>query len=944
MKHRSLRTAVRVGLLPAGIAIALSPAFAMAQESGKDATTLDKIEVTGSRIKRADVETSQPILTLTRAEIQKQGVTSVADVLQRISSNGAALNSTFNNGGDGSSGISLRNLGASRTLVLVNGRRWTQDMSGTVDLNTIPVAMIERVEILKDGASTIYGSDAIAGVVNIITRKNYEGAEAGAYVGQYQQGDGERQAYDFTIGTGNDRGNVMIGASYVKEEAVMAGDRKISAGGPPFFGGQSGTGFPGSFVNPADNKRYVLNAQGRPVRYVSSVDGYNTAPDNYLLTPQERTSLFAQANYDITDDVRFKTEMLYNERISEQLLAAMPVTGMTLSADSYYNPTNPNGKYNGSVPGGAVDLVGSVNRRFQESGGRSFNQNVKNWHFYGGFEGSFDVADRPFDWDMGYRYDRTDENDLTYGLFNVGAIEAAYGPSFRDADGIVKCGSAGNVIAGCVPMDPLAGLGGLSQGALDFTGFTAHDSSRVTSKSYYANVSGDIVDLPAGPLAFATGYEHRTESGQFDPDAFIAAGLSTGNGTKPTAGGYSLDEAYLELAVPVLADMPGAKLLDFSLATRYSDYSNFGDTLNSKFGFRWKPINDLLIRGNWSQGFRAPTINNLFAGDSDSFESYIDPCSSHSGMRGNPQIAARCNAEGVPITFEQPGDGSSRQTLEPFTWASNQQLRPETSETRTLGFVYNPSWLEGFDISLDWWKVEIDNAIIRPDAEFILDKCYAGTPGEQAVYCGLYSRDPAYPGDPNIITHLRMPLLNLASYNVEGWDMTVHYKLPETSFGKFSITWDSSYISDWATQATADSVEEHRQGLYFARDPYWRIKSNLSLDWTMGDWGATWGMRYKSGLEEECPYAGGSNDARAYCSDPDRVTADGPEPRNHLGAVTYHDIQVRYNTPWNATVALGANNVFDKEPPLSLKAPYNQFDPQYDLPGAFYYLQYRQRF
>jgi iron complex outermembrane recepter protein len=449
--------------------------------------------------------------------------------------------------------------------------------------------------------------------------------------------------------------------------------------------------------------------------------------------------------------------------------------------------------------------------------------------------------------------------------------------------------------------------------------------------------------LPAGPLAFAAGYEHRAEGGQFDPDAFIAAGLSTGNGSKPTAGSYKLDEYYLELAVPVLADLPGAKLLDFSLATRYSDYSNFGNTLNSKFGFRWRPFDDLLLRGNWSEGFRAPTINNLYAGTSDSFESYIDPCSSHAGMRSNPQVAARCTAEGVPVTFTQPGSGSSRQTLEPFSWTSNANLQPETSETRTLGLVYNPSWLEGFDISLDWWKVEIENAILRPEAQFILNKCYSGSAGEQAIYCDLYSRDPEYPGNANIITHMEMPLLNLASYDVEGWDMTVHYKFPETSFGKFAITWDSTYTSKWSTKATADSDDERRNGLYFSRDPYWRIKSNFYLDWTMGDWGATWGMRYKSGLDEVCPFSPDDVDA-VYCSDADRVTADGSAGRNYIGAATYHDIQLRYNTPWNATVSFGISNVFDKEPPLALTAPYNQFDPQYDLPGAFYYLQYRQRF
>jgi iron complex outermembrane receptor protein len=921
MNHRNLRTAMRVGMLPAGIAVALTPAFASARE----------------------VTAEKDTTTLSRDDIQKQGVTSIADVLQRISTNGAALNTTFNNGGDGSAGISLRNLGEGRTLVLVNGRRWTQGLGGSVDLNTIPAAMIERVEVLKDGASTIYGSDAIAGVVNIITRTNFEGAEAGAYLGQYSQGDGTREAYDFTIGTGNDRGNVIIGASYVKEEAVMAGDREISDGGPPFFGGQSGTGFPGSFVDPTNNKRYIIGPNGAKVPYVSAIHGYNTAPDNYLLTPQERTSLFAQANYDITPNLTFRTEMLYNQRLSEQLLAAMPVTGMTLDADSYYNPSNPNGQYAGALTGPARDVIG-VNRRFQESGGRSFNQDVKNWHFYGGFEGFFELGDHAFDWDAGYRYDRTDENDLTYGLFNLDNLDRAYGPSFRDADGVIKCGSSGNVIAGCVPVNPLGPNGAISQDGIEYTAFTAHDSSRVTSKSYYANISGEIADLPAGALAFAAGYEHRTESGQYDPDAFIAAGLSTGNGSKPTAGAYSLDEYYLELAIPVLADLPGAKLLDFSLATRYSDYSNFGNTLNSKFGFRWKPIDDLMVRGNWSEGFRAPTINNLYAGNSDSYESYQDPCSSHSALRGNPQVAQRCGQEGVPANFEQPGDGSSRQTLEPFTWTSNVHLQPETSTTKTLGFVYNPSFLEGFDISLDWYKIQIENAIARPEAQFILDKCYAGTPGEQAVYCGLFSRDPNYPGNPNIITGLDMPLLNLASYDVEGYDMTVHYRLPETTFGKFSVTWDSTYTSDWSTKATLDSEEEQRQGLYLPQDPYWRIKSNLYLDWTLGDWGATWGTRYKSGLDEACPYAGGSANADSYCSDPDRMTADGPAPRNYLGAVTYHDVQVRYNTPWNGTVSLGANNVFGKEPPLSLTAPYNQFDPQYDLPGTFYYMQYRQRF
>ncbi|MEH6422193.1 TonB-dependent receptor [Pseudomonas sp. CGJS7] len=917
--------------MPAHIALALAvvsaPSHAQSEQTGggnKQATTLDRVEVVGSRIKRADLETSQPVFTLSREEIQKQGLTSIADVLQRISTNGAALNRTFNNGGDGSASISLRNLGAKRTLVLLNGRRWSTQLDGSVDLNTIPSAIIERVEVLKDGASTIYGSDAIAGVVNIVTRSNYEGAEASAYIGQFGQGDGGREAYDFTLGVRNDRGSLLLGASYVKEDEVMAGARKISAGGPPFFGGQSPVGVPGSFVDPKDNKTYILGPNGQFVPFNSDVHGYNTAPDNYMLTPQERTGIFAQGLYDITDKVTFRSEFLYNQRTSEQLLAAMPVSGYKLSKDSIYNPTK----------GTANPRDLTTSRRYVESGGRSFNQDVKTFHFYGGFEGVFDVGERQFNWDVGYRYDRTDENSLTYGLFNKQAINNAMGPSFIDAGGVARCGTPSAIIQGCVPINPLGPIGSISKQALDYISFTAHDSTKLESKSYTLNVTGDLFDLPAGPLSFAAGYERRSESGQFDPDAFIASGQSTGNGTKPTKGSYSLDDLYLELSVPVLKDLPFAKLLDFSLATRRSDYDTFGSTLNSKFGFRWKPFDDLMIRGNWAEGFRAPDIIALYRGDADSFESYADPCSRHSGRRSNAAINAKCLAEGLPASFEQPGSGSSRQTREPFTFGSNPDLMPETSTSTTLGFVYNPSWLPGFDISVDWYRIKIKDAITTPTVRFILDKCYTGTAAEQAIYCKLFKRDMSYPGSPGIITDMDLRPMNAAQYEVEGYDMTMHYRLPETRWGKFAISWDTTYTARWDFKATKDSEAEKRLGRYFGgdRDPYWRIRSNLNLDWTYGDFGATWGMRYMSGLEEECPQA-----YAQYCSNPKELT-------NRLPATTYHDVQFRYNTPWNATVAVGSNNVFAKEPPLALTAPYNQFDPQYDVPGRFYYLQYRQRF
>ncbi|VTQ75617.1 TonB-dependent receptor plug domain-containing protein [Stenotrophomonas geniculata] len=914
-QSNKLRDAVLVALV-AGVA---STATAQAQE----ATNLDRISVTGSRIKSTDIETSQPVLSLTRADIDKQGVTSVADILQRVAANGAALNRTYNNGGDGSAGVSLRNLGSERTLVLVNGRRWTTGLDGSVDLNTIPTAMIERIDVLKDGASTIYGSDAIAGVVNIITKQNFDGAEANFYKGQYSAGDGDREAADFTLGTTTDRASLVLGVSYVNEKAVMAGDRKISAGGPPFFSGQSSTGIPGSYLR--NDERYII-LNGVETPFDPNVHGYNTAPDNYLLTPNERTSLFAVGSYNVTDNITFRTEAMYNERKSEQLLAAMPVTGMDLSAGSMYNPYG-------------VELEG-VARRFNETGGRSFNQNVKNWHFYGGFEGFFEFADRNFDWDVGYRYDKTDQNDLTYGLFNKQRLAEAYGPS-AIRDGKAVClDSTGAIIAGCAPINPLGGMGSISQEALDYTSFTAHDSASLVSKGYYANISGEIVQLPAGALGFAAGYEYRKETGQFDPDAFIASGLSTGNGASPTKGSYDLDEFFLELSIPVLADLPGAKLLDFSAATRYSKYSNFGNTTNNKFGFRWKPIDDLMVRGNYSEGFRAPSINNLYRGDADSFESYIDPCSSTSGRRTGA-IAAQCAAEGVPIGFVQPGAGSgAKQTPEPFTWQANPNLKPETSTSKTLGLVWSPSFVQGLNVTLDWWQIKIEDAITRPAIQDIMDRCYGGTAQEQAANCGLITRDPNY-GSTNqryTITNVNMPLQNLASYKVEGWDLGILYKLPETSIGQFTITLDGTYLSKWDTKSTQDAPIEGRQGRYLDQDPYWRIRSNLYVDWSYGDFGVNYGIRYKSGMTELCPFDPVKEpETFAYCS-------DGAKGTNHIGATTYHDIQFRYNTPWKGTIMVGLNNAWDKSPPVSYYTSYNMFDPQYDLPGRYMYMQYKQKF
>lgn len=974
MIRRSKPTAFRLAALPAAVAFAMVPGQSEAQDAPPDPpptsgepVTLDRIEVTGSRIKRTDLETSQPIFSLNREEIQAQGLTSVGDVIQNLTANGSALNTQVNNGGNGETQVTLRNLGSNRTLVLVNGRRWVggTGLGGAVDLNTIPTAAVERIEVLKDGASTIYGSDAIAGVVNVILRKDFDGAEANAFIGSFDKGDGYKQSYDFTIGSVGERWSAMIGIGYVKEEAVLAGDREISA--VPVFGSLPGTGFSasspngnfsifdpdaGTFSQPDGEYGFFVPTPGVGPGFrgnpglANAGDTYNFAPVNYLITPQERYSLFTNGSLDITDTLRFKVTATYNQRRSEVNGAETPLTNDASSGP----PDSPIGISRDSLFNPFGQDINEFFRRMVEAGPRRFFGDVRTVAFHGMFEGTLEFADRAFDWEAGYFYGENKANNTTAGLFQTSAVLNAVGPSML-VNGVPTCvtvaGDASTAIAGCVPMNLLGGAGAITPQMLAYTTFIGHDELGFKQKTYYANIGGELFEMPgdAGPLAFSFGVEHRTESGFDQPDALINSGDTSGSKRTATSGGYSVDEAYLELSIPLLKDLPFARLLDVSLATRYSDYSTFGDTLNSKFGFRWKPIDDLMIRGNWSEGFRAPSIAELFTGQADSFPAIQDPCAGSLQGVPNPNIPAGC--AGIP-QYNQSN------TQIRITVGGNTNLLPETSTSKTLGFVYNPSWLPGFDISLDWWQIDIKSAIIVQTGQAIIDGCHrAGI----AANCALIVRTPG--GQVNNL--LAVPN-NIGTFFNEGYDMTVGYRLPETAWGKFSFVWDTTYFAVSTTDLNGDGVITqdpvdgeggNNVGKYFgaAFVNNWRIRSNLSARWELGDWGATWFARYYSKQDEVCigtPNVPAAQRAR-LCSDPTRITdLDGagpaPRPRNRIPSVVFNDVAVFWKTPWNAKVTLGVNNVLDKDPPVAITAFANSFDPQYDIPGRFFYMQYNQKF
>ncbi len=946
----TLRDAVVLALITS----AAGTGTAIAQETS-GTTNLDRISVTGSRIRQVDVETAQPVLTISRQDIQNQGFSSVADILQNISAAGSPSFSRASpltsNQEAGGQYIDLRNLGPQRTLVLVNGKRLGISPDGFQDVSTIPTVVVERIDVLKDGASSIYGSDAMAGVINIITRKNFDGAEANFYTGQYGQGDGEQQTYNFVYGQTGERGSITLGAEYSEQDEVKAKDRAFSRYPNGRFhptptaddaNGWSAASNQGVLIDGDDNW-YVRNpgAAGTSLsdfHDFSTADYTNASQEMWLQNKLKRRSVFANGNYDFSDNIRGTASVLYTKRTATSQIAGYPyqseVYGTALSGQSIYNPLGEDANF---------IRRGSEVPRQTESEQETFR-------FSAGLEGSFQFADRYFDWDVGYVYNQNKGVKTGTGDLFIPNVQNAVGPSFVDAGGVARCGTEGNVIAGCTPWNPLAPYGSTEAGSLadpalqSYLFLPSHDTYTNTTKVYSANLAGSIATLPAGDLAFAAGYEHREESGEYNPDALLQSGLSTSLAGAPTKGDYELDEFYLEMNVPILADVAFAKELSLDVAGRYSDYNTFGDTVNSKFGLKWKPTDDLLIRGTYATGFRAPNISNMYGGVSQTFDQYTDPCDSSFGSAArNPSVAAACAAAGVPANFHQitsggaTSTGPGTQSYSAFESGSNPELKPETSKTWTAGFVYSPNFVQGLDVSLDWWKIRIENVIAAESVTSILNNCYVL--GIEAA-CNRFERGTSG-RTANQVVDVTRTLVNGGYQETAGYDLGVKYRLPELPFGNFVIDWKTTYVD--YLEYKADNEAETPVEQFTGWEGNFRVRSNLNVDWSFGDFGVNWGVRYYSGMKEACSY---DLDGGRECNLPDFSSSYTlAQPSRKVGSNTFHDLQLRYNAPWDATISLGANNVFNHEGPVMYSQPNSSFSYYggFDI-GRYYYLKYTQRF
>ena len=944
--RRGLCRAVRNALLLASLA----PMAAVAQDAPSDPLELDRVEVTGSRIKKAELEGQTPVQTITRADIERSGLGSIGDILQQLTASGSALNTRFNSSGNfgfppdgggvgaGAATVDLRHLGPKRVLVLVDGVRWVNESSasgvgGVVDLNTIPVGIIDRIEVLEDGASSIYGSDAIAGVVNIITRRDYDGASVAVQYGEYSEGDGETGSVDLSFGTRGERHSFFFGASYHEQRQILSRDREQSSLPVPGTGlARGSSAIPSGrfmFTDPDTGASFDITPRpgvanptfDRTQTGCDRTDGFicysdatpfNFAEYNLLLTPSTRKSVFGQVRFDLTDATTWYMRSLYNNRKSANQAAAEPFFLGTLAPTNFwadnavFSANNPNNPFGFDLD--PNDNMGLIGYRPLEGGPRRFEQDVDTFYVGTGLEGSFAVGEGSMFWDVNLAHSTNRAVQTNYGSYNARRLSLALGDP-------AACAAE----PGCVPAS-LIGPGALMPEVLAFIQPVIQDRSENRLTLFSANLSGDLFELPAGMAAFATGYEYRRYSGSYTPDGLTLRGEYNGVPSLPTSGEYDVNEFYGEFSIPLLAGLSLVDRLDLSLAGRYSDYSTSGAETTAKAGLRWQVNDGFLLRGTWAEGFRAPTIGELF-GAASGFDAVLnDPCSSPIA----PGLEANCATLGVPGGYTQPNPQISVLT------GGNIDLAPELAESVSAGFVWSPAfgrgtgWSERFDVQVTWYKHRVTGAIQALDAQTQLDLCVATL---DPTYCGGISRN-----NTGAISQFSNFLTNLGRIDTRGWDFDVFWTLPTTSAGQFLVssrtTLVDSYFAvgaDGARQPQAVGREVNNSGI-----PKW--SSNLTLDWAHANLFGSWSVRHVSSLWEECgPIA-------AF-----EVCRDQAAGINRLGSVTYHDARFGVSTGWlgGSRFSVGVNNVFEKEPPICVSCTLNGYDASlYDIPGGrFWYLR-----
>ncbi len=972
---------------------------AAASQSANEATEtkeVEKIRVTGSRILRAEFSSPTPMTVLDKVDIETTGLDNVSDILNEIpqvTTDVTASNSHAGTERAGVNTVALRGLGSDRTLTLVDGKRVVSNRTGRqqVDINSLPAGFVERIEVITGGASAVYGSDAIAGVVNIITKSDFEGLEFRARSGISSRSDRKTQNLRLTAGGAfdNDRGNVIFSMEYDDREALYARDRDFSATNLEFNPiteeyepDYSSASHRGRYRYIKSNGKYTSSGQftfddnNQYKKGYSEKNGdYYASNDETMLTvPIQRHMMATKVTYDINDDLTIYMNGSYASVDTYADRKADAGDTLEFSQEDLYphipmnNPFIPQEAIAGAPSGAlgirAYKLLSDI-PRFTDNTRQTYRAIV-------GLEGNIDDN---WSWDAYYSYGRTVQSQYRSGYFvmhnalasiNVTPIDPDNTPTVADGNSVEEVQAAyqcENVLArsqGCLPTNWF-GINSMTPESADWISDDTHFRGIVEQESYAIGMNGVLFELPAGDLSIAFGAEHRRDKSETRTDTLISRNQVGSSAIPQNDGEMDVNEFYVEAVVPVLADLPFAQYLGLELAYRSADYSleQVGSMASHRIGLEYIPFDDLKIRAQSSRAQRAPNLLEAFSALREtSIAEQPDPCdgvSSTGGSNPNATVTARCQADPGLAGFFAANPGQEWKNDPDFEQngfnGGNPNLREETADTITAGIVYTPSFVEGLGFTFDWYQIDIDDAIVNSSRENTMPVCY-GEVGDQPAnndYCKLFFREPS--GQVYRIDSLP---INADSMKVEGTDTSVNYKLDMDKLGlegttRFSLSWTHT-IRDETISNLGDKVNSQGN----MANPQDRVRFRAS--YANGPLRFTWRINYTG----ENPTSNSRyNDALADYAE-DQASAEPKYKASYLDkhiapSAIYHHMNMSYNfgEKENYQVFGGVNNVFDKKPPLITdyttgvdpsSSSTNYYSGTYDDIGRFFYLGIKAEF
>ncbi len=922
--NRGYRLALLASLVSGAVAV---PAFA--EEAPAAPKVVEEIVVTGSRIARDAADESTPVLLLGQDALQNQGFTNIADLTQTLPQFAPAFGesrtqSTFS--GVAASGLNranLRNAGSVRTVTLLNGRRVPggSATSPAVDFNTMPTANIDRIEIMTGGASAIYGADAVAGVINIITKKDFNGLQLDASYGEaVDNSDNENPSYSVMWGdTFGEGGHTLFTLQYTEQGQVSCADRTLCA--DDFFwpaptdiryGPNARSGVPagGRYIVGATSyttrNGSITDANGNLIPFSVPIDGYNRNADRDIAIDTSRTLAAVEVTYPLTDTVRVFGEVNYGRADIDSGFEAHPFQSSTNffgggpgrpglpPSIPVNNPFVPTALRNAIIAVNPAQTEITWFQRFNQLDNRGADSSRDTVRFAGGFQGEFEsIAEfgKDWSWEVAGVWGQTSEDLGTEGLVSTGNLYYGLRVEPDPANvGQFRCIDPGARAIGCIPVNPFLPY---TQAQKDYLRLDSSTRGESELNDVTAWLSGTVAELPAGPLNVAVGAEYRTFSGFRDYDNIINNALATGNQISDIDNNESkTTEAYIETVVPVVKDMFLVHSLDVEGAIRYSDTDDLGSYETWKAGFTWAPIEDVHLRAMKARAVRVPTPGEL-SGIGQTFGVVNDPCTV-ARRNSNPTRAANCTTDGVPATYDPVQ--AIQQSVGGLT-GGNPLLTEEESDTFTYGVVWTPSFAEGLTVTVDRFEIDIDGAIASVARQTAVDLCY-DTVGRSNCAQITRGTSPLAPGANYVLTAVDEVLVNINEYNIKGTDVSVNYLFDLDNFGAFNAN------LNWTIYDQADQVQPQGDVLDLkgiaggstADQGYIENQAVLNLGWRLDAFSANWNMRYvgsaEMGLESE---------------------ADGfPQ----LDSVVYHNVNVAYDFMERSRVYVGANNLFDTDPPF----------------------------